>query len=162
MPGIVLDTGAVAHLLHHLQIIIRALLDALCLKQLALCLKCLDLFFQLGPDILHRDLHVFIFRHIMRSRKNHDMRALTIYLTGDNIKFGHAVHLIAEQLNAYGPIIVARREHLDHIAAHPETATLKRNVIAFIADGHQLPQNCLPLHFLPFMQGQHHLMIALR
>ncbi len=50
MAGVVLDALAEAHLLHHLEVILRAHLDALGLEQLALLLELRDALLQFRAD----------------------------------------------------------------------------------------------------------------
>ncbi len=42
IPAVILDTGAVAHFLHHFHIIRHALIEAFCFEFLALALEILD------------------------------------------------------------------------------------------------------------------------
>ena len=53
-PGVVLNAGAVANLLHHLDVVHGALADPLGLDGLALVLKEFDPFLQLLVDLLDR------------------------------------------------------------------------------------------------------------
>ena len=135
---VVLDARAVAHLLHHLEVVARALLDALGLDELALRLELLDLLLHLHLDVLHRDLEVFVLRDVVRGREDHRMRALAVDLPRHDVELDDAVDLVAEELDAHRAVVVAGREDLDDIAAHAELAALERDVVALVADGDEL------------------------
>ena len=159
---VVLDARAVAHLLHHLEVVARALLDALRLDELALRLELLDLLLHLRLDVLHRDLEVFVLRDVMRGREDHRVRALAVDLPRHDVELDDAVDLVAEELDAHGAVVVAGREDLDDIAAHAELTTLERDIVALVADGDELLEDCVSIDNLPLVQREHHLVVALR
>ena len=159
---VVLDARTVAHLLHHFEVVARALLDALRLDELALRLELLDLLLHLRLDVLHRDLEVLVLRHVMRGRKDHRVRALAVDLPRHDVELDDAVDLVAEELDAHGAVVVTGREDLDDIAAHTELTALERDIVALVADGDELLEDCVSIDNLPLVQGEHHLVVALR
>ena len=90
------------------------------------------------------------------------MGTLAINLAGNYIEFQDAVYLVTEKLNPDGPIAIACRKDLDNITPHAELAALKGNIIALIADMHQLAQDGLSRRLLSLVQGQNHFMVAFR
>ena len=158
---IILDARAVAHLLHHFKVVVRALLDALRLDELTLLLEMRDLRDLLLVDRRHGDLHVLLLRHIVRSRKNHRMRALAVDLSGQDVELKDALNLVAEKLDAHGAVIPARRKHFYDVAAHTKAAALKGDVVALVLNGDELAQDVLTHDRLPLVQRQDHLVIAL-
>src|SRR5690606_36446948 len=54
VPRVVLDTGGVAHLADHSQIILGAALQALMLERLLLALELFEALIELAPDVLNR------------------------------------------------------------------------------------------------------------
>ena len=161
MARIVFNAGAVAHLLHHLEVIISALLQTLCLQQSAMLIQLIQALVQLLADIIHSTFKVFAARYIVASRENRHMVALRQNLTRQHIELHNAVNLIIEHLNAHSLLAVGRRNNLNHVAAHTEGATLKINIIARILNLHQLMQNLLAVDNLPQTQRQHHIIILL-
>ena len=67
-PGVVLDTGAVAQFLDHLDVIHGALLDALGLDQLVLIRKIRHPGFHFLVNFLNGGVHLVLGRHIMGGR----------------------------------------------------------------------------------------------
>ena len=90
------------------------------------------------------------------------MQALAVHLARHDVKLENPVDLVAEELDAYGAVVVPRRENLDDVTAHAELPALKRNVIALIADRDKLAQNRVTVDFLTFMERQNHLVITFR
>jgi hypothetical protein len=56
--------------------------------------------------------------------------------------------LVTPQLDA-DALLLVRREHLHHVAAHAERAALEAGVIARVLHAHQRLQDVAPLHLLP-------------
>ena len=158
---VVLDAGAVAHLLHHLKVVVRTLLETLRLEQLPCPLEFFKPLCKLRADVRHGNLHVLILGDVVGRRKDHGMQTLTVDLTRHRVKLDDALYLVAEHLDAHAAVVVPRREDLDHIAAHAKTSALECDVVAFVADGDELLQNCLARDRLSLVHGEHHLMIAL-
>ena len=90
------------------------------------------------------------------------MGAFAVNLSRHHIELHHPVHFIPEHLDAHSPIVVACGKNLNDISANSELPTFKSYIIAFVTDIHQFPKYIVPVHFLPFVQGQHHLMVAFR
>ena len=152
MTRIVFDAGAVAHLLHHLQIVIRALLQTLCLQQPAMLIQLIKTLVQLLANIIHSAFKILTARNIVARRENRHVVALRQNLTRQHIKFYNAVNLIIEHFNAHSLFTVGCWNNLNHITAHTEGATLKINIITRILNLHQLMQNLLAVDNLPQAQ----------
>ena len=90
------------------------------------------------------------------------MKPLAVNLARRHVELDDALHLVAEHLDAHAAVVVARREDLDHIAAHAEPSALEGNIVALVADRDELLQNRFARNRLPLVHGEHHLMIALR
>ena len=162
MARIILDAGAIAHLLHHLQIIIRALLQALCLQQLVMLVEIFQALAQLLADIAHRPLQILAARHIVGRRENRHMVALRQNLACQHVKLHNAVDLIVEHLDTHSLLAIRRRNNLNHIAAHAEGAALEIYIVTRILNLYQLMQNTLAVNRLAKAQRKHHIIIFLR
>ena len=68
MARIVFDAGAIAHLLHHLEVIIRTLLKTLCLQQPAMLIQLIQALVQLLADIIHSAFKILTARYIVARR----------------------------------------------------------------------------------------------
>ena len=80
---IVLDAGAVAELLHHLNVIVRALADALRLEELTLLLERFHARVALGADLADGALHLFVRCDIVRRGIDRHVaeRAVTVLIS---------------------------------------------------------------------------------
>ncbi len=158
MPRVVLNALAAADLPQHFQVVTRTLLDALGLQQLAAVLEPLDPFDQFLVDGRQRMLHLFRRGHIMRRWVDGDMIADTEDLPGHRIHFLDALDLITEQLHPDRRLCAGRID-VDHIAAHAEGPSLKRQIVADILDIHQLAQDLLT-RFLHTRPQRKHLVLV--
>ena len=132
--GIVLDARAVAKLAQHLDVVARALADALRLHRLALGEKLRLALVKLTVD-LHDGALQFVLRcNVMRGRIDGDVLKRARHLTVDGVEFADPVDLVAEELDAHGLVAVVRRVELHRVAAHAEAVALKGNVVALVAN----------------------------
>ena len=159
-PGIVLDTGAVAQLPHHLQVIPGALVNALGLNELAVVLKPLFPLRQLPFDLRRRPLHLVLGGDIVAGGIDGHMLEHSLGLTGDGVDLGNAVDLVAEELHPDGISVGVHRIDLHRVPPDPEHVPVEGDVVAFIPDLHQLAQQLVPGIFLSLTQGDHHVGIV--
>jgi hypothetical protein len=119
---IVLDAGAGAGRLDHLDVEAAALLQPLRFQQAAggfqLDQTSAQLVLDRGDRLVERRLR----RHIVRIGVDLDEFQLGRLLPGQRVEFGDALDLVAEQRETPGAILQVGREDLDRIAAHPERA----------------------------------------
>ena len=135
---VILDAGAVAHLLHHFEVIVRALLQPLCLKEFALAFQYGEPFLKLRANVRHGDLHILIVRDVVGRREHHGVKPLSVDLARRHVELDDALHLVTEHLDAHAAVVVPRREDLDHVAAHTKASALKRDIVALVTDGDEL------------------------
>ena len=161
MPGIVFDTGAIPHFIHHFQIIIGALLQALGLQNLEIMIEIIQSLSQLYANISHSPLQILPTSYIVRGRKDGHMVALSQHLTREHIKLKDAIHLVIKHFNAHGLFTIGRRNNLNDISPHPKGAALKIDIIAVVLNLYQLMQNFLSVNNLAQSQGKHHIIVLL-
>ena len=155
-PGIVFDAGAIAQLPHHLQVIPGALVNALGLDELAMILKPLFPLRQLLFDLRCRPLHLVLGGDVVAGGVDGHMLEHSLGLTGDGVDLGNAVDLVAEELHPDGVAVGVHRIDLHRVPPDPEHVPVKGDVVAFIADFHQLAQQLIPGILLSLTQGDHH------
>ena len=142
---IVLNAGAVAQLLHHLDVVIRALADALCLDKPVVLLKPLDALVALAAYLVDGGGHFLLGRDIVASGIYRGMAQYPCRHTGHDVYLAYAVDLVAEELHAYGLIVGIGRENLDRIAADAEHVALKCDVVALVAYLDKLSQQLVKI-----------------
>jgi hypothetical protein len=76
-------------------------------------------------------------------------------LPGQRVERHQLVHLVAEQLDPDGRVLV-RRIDLDDVAAHAEGAAGELVVVALVLDLDELAQDLLAVDPLPALERQHH------
>ncbi|CUO44949.1 Uncharacterised protein [Flavonifractor plautii] len=161
-PAVVLNAGAVTQLLHHLYVVHGTLLDALGLNKLVVGLEEGHPLLQLPVDLLDGGVHLLLGGDIVGGGPDGDGLQPPDDRTGDHVDLADTVDLVAEELHPDGGVLPVGGEDLHRVPPHPEHVALKSDVVALIADGHQLFQQLLPLHLGSHPQGDHHLGEVLR
>ena len=154
--GIVFDAAAVAQLLHHLDVIVRTLADPLGFDELVIRLEIPDPLVTLDADSLDGGFHLFLRRHIVARRIDGNMVQHAGRIAGDDVDLTDPVDLVAEELHPDRLVVGIGREDFEAVAPDAELVALKGQVVAFIADLHQLPQQVVEIPGLSRPQRNHH------
>ena len=121
---------------------------------LALALQLGEPLHQLRLDSRDRPLHPLRTSDIVRRGEDVHLVGLPDDLAGERMQVGQALDLVAEQLDAYGELLV-HGEHLDGVTADAERATTEGEVVAGVLDGDEPAQQCVPLDLLPDPDAHH-------
>ena len=135
---IVLDAGAGAGRLHHLDVVAGALLQPLGLQQPAGRLELGEPVLQLLLDLADRGIQRRARCHIVRIGVDLDGLEVAGLAAGQGVEFGDRVDLVAEHGNAPGGILQVGGEDLDRVAAHPERAAGEVDVLALVLLGDEV------------------------
>ena len=145
---VVLDAVAVADLLHHLEVVLRAHAQPLGLEQLALALEVGEPLLQLGLDAHDGLLHPLFAGDVVRGREHDELLERLHALARERIDDGDLLDLVAEQLDAHGRLVV-RRVDLDGVAADAEGAAHEVHVVAVVVHVDELAQDRPLVSLLP-------------
>ncbi len=129
---VVLDALAEAHLVQHLEIEPRALLDALAFDELVVLLKPLDALRKLRLDRVDRPQRGRARRHVMARRIDRVAPHPLQDVAGERIEDVNAFDLVVEQCHAHGVLRVLRREDVEDVSAHPEHAASELQFVALV------------------------------
>ena len=160
--GVVLDAGAIAQLLHHLNVVEGALLDALGLHQHVPGLKEGHPLLQLPVDLPDGLVHLLLGGDVVAGGEDGQVLQPPDRGAGDHIDLAETVDLVAEVLDADGGILEIGGPDLYRVPPHPEHVPLKGDVVALVADLHQAPEELIPGELGAHPQGDHHLGIVVR
>src|SRR5208283_5084559 len=161
MAGIVLDAVAVAHLLDHLEVEARALMNTLRLDHSSLLLQLRFPPRQFFQNRLRRCLLALRLHHVMGLGINWQARVLLLYRPEQRINLRQRFHLIAPQLDAIGVVIVGGKD-LDDVTAYPKRSAAEVPFGAFVENFDQLANDVFALDLLSFFQEQQHAVIRFR
>ncbi len=161
MAGVILDAIAVAHLLHHFQIEGGPHLQALRFEELALALQLRDAFVELLADRSHGNAHFIRRSHIVPGSKNGHLADRLDCLSRGRIEAGHAVDLVAEELDPERILGIGGAE-LHRIAAHSELAPAQFVIVALVLHLHQPGEERLAGEEHPGLHGADHTLVVLR
>ena len=146
-PRVVLDPVAEAELLHHLEVVLGALPDAVRLEHLAFRLELLDLLVQLVLDLVDGALDRRLRRDVLRRREDGDLVVLREHLAGQRVEMRDRLDVVAEERDAVRRLRV-RRLHLDDVALDAEPAAPEQRVVADVLDVDQLAQHQVAIDVL--------------
>src|ERR1017187_6858274 len=158
---VVLDAVAVAHLLDHLEIEARALMNALRLDDPSLLLQLRFPPRQLFQDGLHRRLLALRLHHVVGLGIHRQARILLLHGSEQGIDLGQRFDFIAPQLDAIGVVVVGGK-NFDDVAAHSEGPAAEIALGALVENFDQLADNVVALDLLSFFQEQQHAVIGFR
>ncbi len=149
VAGIVLDAGAIAHLLDHLEVVFHPLLQALGLQSPALRLEPGDLLHQVVLYGTHGSNRALAGSHEVCRRAN--AHPVDFFYMGARHRINQTqpVNLVAEKLNAYG-LVRPTQEHINYIAVHTEGPALEIGLGTAVESIDQLVQQARERAALPF------------
>ncbi len=154
--GIVLDPTAIAQLLHHLDVVVRALADALGFDELVVLFKIFHPLVAFGADALDGGGKLLLCRHIVARGIDRRVVQDAGRGTGDDVDLADAVHLVAEKLDADSPVVRVSREDLHRVAPDAEHIALEGEVVSLVADVDELAQQLVKAARLAGAQGDDH------
>ena len=153
---IVFNAGAIAKLLHHFNVIVRALADTLRFEELTLLLKRFHARIALGADLPDGALHLLMRRDVVRRGIDRHVAERADGRTGDDVDVRNAVDLVTEKLHTHGMVRRIGREDVDRVAADTEHIAREGNVVALVADVDELAHELLRVALLAGAQGDDH------
>ncbi|SIN00422.1 Uncharacterised protein [Mycobacteroides abscessus subsp. abscessus] len=154
VPGVVLDPGGEAHLLHHLDVVSGAHPQPLGLHELVLVLQLLQPLGQLVLDAVDGFGHALRTGHIVAGGEHVHLRLLPDHLSGQRVQGMDGFDLIPEELDA-DRVLLVHRDDLHGVPAHPEGPAVEVHVIAGVLHVHELAQQGIPVDLLPLPQSHH-------
>jgi len=158
---VVLDAPARAGLGDHLKVVLRAAEQALGLEQLALRLQFEHLRIELALDRGHRPVELVLRGHVVHRREDEGALELVEQFARDGIEGLNPVDLIPEGLDSQRDLLVGR-EHLDAVAAHPEVASLGRDIVSRVLHVRQPQQERPPIEPHAALEHEHGLHVLVR
>ena len=162
MPRIILDSGTEAGLLHHLDIELCALSDALGFKKLITALKIKDLLFHLSLDGIACLPHAFGRNDVEGSRVDCLITELCFYISGERVDRSHAVDLVTEEFNSYSILIIVGRDDFKCVPLHPERTAVEIHLISLILHIDEFTDELIAVFGHTGANGGHHICKILR
>ena len=150
VAGVILDTGAVAELLQHGEVIGDPLVESVSLHLFPLLLEEARLLVEVLLDLRHRPVGLLLGGDKEIGRVDKDLVELLDLLAGEGDKGGDPVDLVAPKLDPVGdPLVVLHGgEEVDGVALGAEGAGLKLPLSGGVVDLHQLMKQLVPLDLL--------------
>ena len=132
---VVLDAVAEAHLLHHLEVVHGALLEALLLEEAPFLVVEVEPLAQLVADRVDRRAHLLLRRDVVRAGEDR----VAIELALAPCRAAGSTSLMAsisspKNSMRIGGLFLVGREDLDDVAAHAERAAVEVDVVALVLD----------------------------
>src|SRR5215217_6102761 len=144
MHRVILNSSAVAGLLHHLDVVHRPLPEARRLEQLALAFEFMQSLLKLSLDIGDGDLQFIRGRDKVLRWVNLNVESLDQQLAGEWIDFDDSFDLVAKKLDANRNFFVGGKD-FERVATNPKVTASQRHVIAVVLNIDQLPDDLVAL-----------------
>ena len=158
---IVLDAGAAAGRLHHLEVVEGALLQPLRLQQAAGGVELVEPPAQLVLDAGDRLQQRRPRRDVVRIGVDLDELQLVGLVPGERIELVDQFDLVAEQVDPPGAVLVVGREDVDGVAAHPEGAAGEIVERALVLQRDEVGDEAALVDALALLDGEGHRRIGL-
>ena len=160
-PRVILDAGATADLHQHVDIVVRAGLEALGFEELVLSPQLRQALGQLGANPPDGTLD----RGALRDEVSRRIDCRAIHrpddVPGERIDLRDPLDFITPELDAHRLLVVGR-EDFDRIAAHAECAALEADVVALILHGDQISEQGVPAPLFSLLGRHQQLAVQLR
>src|SRR5439155_25454329 len=140
MARVVLDAVAEAHLLEHLEVVHRSLLDALFLEEAAGLVVKLEAIAELFADRGGGAAELLLLGDVVRAGIDGVTIELADHLAAHRIDLLDRFDLVAEELDADRRRLFVGGEDLDDVAADAEGAAVKVDVVSLILDVDEAPE----------------------
>ncbi len=85
-----------------------------------------------------------------------------LHLAAERIDLLDGLDRVAEELDADRGLLLVRREHLDHVAAHAERAAVEVDVVSLVLDVDEHAQEVVAAELLADLQVDEEPVVALR
>ena len=144
MPRVVFDPLAKAHLIEHLEVEARALLEALGFEKLSFFEKFRATLLQFDLDRFDCAQDFFARRHVVARRVDDEAVHLLFDPPGERIKEKNRVDFVVKELHPHGALGVFGREDVDRVAPHAEGSAHELGVGAAVLHANELRDE-LPL-----------------
>ena len=144
VPRVVLDAGAVAHGLEHLDVVAGPLAQALRLEDHVVVLQLLDAVLELLLYRLDGMVDLRPRRDVVGRRPDGNGVVLADDLARDAVYLRDELHLVAEEAYAQRVLGIGR-EHVHGVAAHAEHAALQVVVVPVVLDVDELVHEVVAL-----------------
>ena len=122
VAGVVFNALAEAHLIEHLQIEHRALLQALRLYDAPVGIELGETLLELGLDARHGTYDLLAGRDVVACGVHDEAGHLLLDAAGERIEEMHGLDFVVEELDAYGALGMFCGEDVDRVAANAECA----------------------------------------
>ena len=146
MPRVVLDARAEAYLLHHLEVVERALLETLLLEEATLCVEECEPLAKFLADALDRRAHLRLRRDVVRAWIDGIPLNRSPHAPAQRIDLPDRLDDVAEELDANRHLLLVGWKDLDDVTAHAKRPAMKVDVVALVLDVDQPTQQDVAPH----------------
>ena len=140
LARIILDPVAVSELGHHLEVVLRAHPQTLCLEELPFLLELGQLLLQFVLDSRHGTLHPVFAGDVMGGREDDQLLELGDLLARDGIDHDDPFDLVAEEFDPHGGFVI-RGMDFDRVTPHAELAPDQIQVVALVLHVDEATEN---------------------
>ncbi len=160
VPRVVLDAVDVAGFLEHLEVVGRALREALGLEEFVGRAQLRKPGIEFASDVCQHALEPYRRRHVVRGRE--DRHLVERSDRAADVPRGDPLDVVAAALDADPVFVRGLRKHFDGVTLHAERPAGEVHVIPLELEIHELPDEAAPLDAVPAMERNPNIPILLR
>ena len=151
VAGVVFDAGAEADLFDHFEIVFGAHAKSLGFEEFSPVFQIFEPVGKFGFDVAGGAVHTLRGGHIVGSREDADGVGLTDDVTGERVDVVEGVNFVTEEFDPDGGFFVGG-DDVNGVAFHPEGAAGEPDVVAFVLDIDEEPEEMIPVDFVTGVQ----------
>ena len=151
VAGVVFDAGAETDLFDHFEIVFGAHAKSLGFEEFSPVFEVFEAVGEFGFDVAGGAVHALRGGHIVGGREDADSVGLTDDVAGEGVDVVEGVDFVAEEFGPDGGFFVGG-DDVDSVAFHPESAAGEPNVIAFVLDIDEEPEEMITVNFVTNVQ----------
>ena len=160
VAGVVFDTGAEADLFDHFEIVFGAHAKSLGFEEFSPVFEVFDAVGEFGFDVAGGAVHALRGGHIVGGREDADGVGLTDDVAGEGVDVVEGVDFVAEEFDPDSGFFVGG-DDVDGVAFHPEGAAGEPDVVAFVLDIDEKPEEMIPVDFVTNVQENRAVQVGL-
>ncbi len=131
---VVLDAVAEPHLLHHLDVVLGSLLDALLLEEAPFAIEEAEALLELVADAADRFPHLLLRRDVVRAGVDGVVLQRRLHLAAEGIDLLDGLDRVAEELDADRGVLLGDRKYFHDVAAHAKGTAVEVDVVSLVLD----------------------------
>ena len=161
--GVIFDSAAISHFLHHLHVVGRACLKPFSLKHLSLGTQEFNLFFHFFLDFFTDTSHHFLWNDKVLRRVEIELIKFFYCIAVHHVETADSCHFVKIEFDSVGLVCFhVRREDFNDVTTDSESSSFKDHVVSLVLDCGKFQGKFVAVDFLTFRELDSHFLVKVR